>query len=162
MPPAPAPTTAIRAPGDSCSSSPDKRARNRPIGFTGSPPADGITGSPPTSIESKSNWIVGRPVTATCRSARSIAVASAKISRRVRRGGERRQIDMRLFKGVVAANQTGQHAGIRRLRLPPDERQAHSRFWPHGKATQHLDMCMTRAQQDKIGADGLDRTHGAA
>ena len=117
---APAPTTAIRAPETVAPPAPTS-GPGPPIGFTGSPPADGITGSPPTSIESKSNWIVGRPVTATCRSARSIAVASAKISRACAAAASGARIDMRLFKGVVAANQTGQRAGIRRLRLPPDD-----------------------------------------
>ena len=80
---------------------------------------------------------------------------------------------MRLLEAVVAADQAGQHAGIRRVRLARDQRQAHAGLRPHGEAAQHLDMRVAGAQQDEVGRDraaglhspslaGLRRVGGAA
>ena len=149
----------MRAPRRSVSSSAARRARNWPIGLTGRPAPDGIAGSPPTSIDSRSNGTSGRPVTATWRAARSIAVASARISRAPGAGGQRREVDMRLLERIVAADQAGQHAGVRRLRLAADQGQANAWLSAHGEAAQHLDMGVAGTEQDEIGRDRCARLH---
>ena len=101
----------------------------------------------------------GRPGTMISRAARSIAVASARISRAPDGGGQRGKVDVRLRVRVVAAQQAGQHAGIRRFWLAPDQRQAHAGFGLHGEAAQDLHMGVAGAKQDDVRFDWAGLKH---
>ena len=80
-PAAPAPTTAMRAPGGHVASSRASRSRNCPIGLTGSPPPDAIAGVPPTLIDSRSKLTGGRSTKPILRRARSMLSAAATSNR---------------------------------------------------------------------------------
>src|SRR5215475_6854777 len=70
--------------------------------------------------------------------------------------GEARQrpsIDMRVVEPVVAGDEAGQHAGIRRMHLAADQGEAHARYRLHAEHAQHGDVRMAGADQHDV----LDR-----
>ena len=74
------------------------------------------------------------------------------------RPGKARQrtgVDMGIVETVMAGDQAGQHAGIRRVHLAADQGEAHARDWPHAEHAQHRDVGMAGADQYHVLDDRL-------
>ena len=73
--------------------------------------------------------------------------------------GQRDQVDVALFLGVVASDKTGQHARVGGGGGVGDEGQTYAGFGVHAKLFQHADVGMATADEDQVFDDG-DGVHG--
>ncbi len=74
--------------------------------------------------------------------------------------GERPQIDMALRARVVAGDEPGQHAGIRRLHVSRDQGDAQARHRPHAEAFQDMDVGVPAADEHEVFDDRRDTHDG--
>ena len=63
---------------------------------------------------------------------------------------ERHEIDVGIVVVVVPGDEPRQHAGIRRMNVPADQRKPHSRNRLHAEALDDRDMAVAAADQDKV------------
>ena len=75
---------------------------------------------------------------------------------------QRRQIDVRFRVAVSPCNKTRQHPGIGRGEVACRQSQPHAGDRGHAEAAQHLDMGVSAADQQDIGADRRRRGHHGA
>ncbi|MCY1378942.1 hypothetical protein D9M69_666150 [compost metagenome] len=74
------------------------------------------------------------------------------------RPGKRRQaaqVDVHIVKTVVARDVAGQHAGVGRVDVGADERDAQAGLGPHGQHAQHDHVAVAPADEDQVAQDGL-------
>ena len=74
------------------------------------------------------------------------------------RAGEPRQrtgVDMGVVEAVMAGDQAGQHAGIRRVHLAADQGEAHAGDRLHAEHAQHRDVGVAGADQHHVLDHGL-------
>ena len=153
VPPGPPPTTAIRAPGCNAASSAASRPGTARSASPARRPPSGIAGTPPTSIDSRSNGTAGRPATATrARQGRSPSPPPGSAAR----PPPRRAAPGRYAPGRTRIRRGSARAACRYRASPARGRSASAarRVPAHGEPAQHLDMRVAGAQQDEVGRNG--------
>ena len=75
---------------------------------------------------------------------------------------ERAQIHVHIVEIVMAGDEAGQHAGIRRMHVAGDEGDAHARHRRHAETLEHGDVGVPAADQHQVLDDGrsFGRAHG--
>src|SRR5262245_4186451 len=66
------------------------------------------------------------------------------------KAGQWRGVNVRLVLVIEASDQTRQHAGIGRVDLPRDQREAHARHWVHAESAQHANVRVPGPEEDHV------------
>ena len=66
------------------------------------------------------------------------------------KAAKRTKVDVHIVEFVVAGNQSGQHAGVRRVNVSTNQGDANPGHWFHAKALQHDDMTVATSDQDQV------------
>ena len=136
------------------------RLRNPSIGLTGmacslAPGTSAVFGVEPILSESRSYGTGGRWRQITRRAGKIEVDDLVLVEPRPGETRQRTGVDMGIVEAVMAGDETGQHAGIGRVHLAADQREAHARDRLHAEHAQHRDVRVAGADQHDVLDHGM-------